>query len=84
VYKPSPDVVKKNRLKSIGITPKNNVSGRYQLCYYTNWVSPYMAFDAAKIKGNKIVVKTLPKGTESTNLGRGFSRILNEEDLMIC
>jgi phenylalanyl-tRNA synthetase beta chain len=81
IVQPSPDWLK-NRLKSIGITPKNNVVDA------TNYVlhelgQPLHAFDAAKIKGNKIVVKTLPKGTEFTTLD-GVQRILNEEDLMIC
>ncbi|MCM4172979.1 phenylalanine--tRNA ligase subunit beta [Arenibacter sp. TNZ] len=81
IVQPSPDWLK-NRLKSIGITPKNNVVDA------TNYVlhelgQPLHAFDAAKIKGNKIVVKTLPKGTKFTTLD-GVQRILNEEDLMIC
>ena len=81
IVQPSPDWLK-NRLRSIGITPKNNVVDA------TNYVlhelgQPLHAFDAAKIKGNKIVVKTLPKGTKFTTLD-GVQRILSEEDLMIC
>ncbi|HAI37516.1 MAG TPA: hypothetical protein DCM40_04960, partial [Maribacter sp.] len=41
------------------------------------------AFDAAKIKGNKIIVQTLAKGTKFTTLD-GVERTLHEDDLMIC
>ncbi len=81
IVQPSPDWLK-NRLRAIGITPKNNVVDA------TNYVlhelgQPLHAFDAAKIKGNKIVVKTLPKGTQFTTLD-GVHRTLSDEDLMIC
>lgn len=81
IVQPSPDWLK-NRLKAIGLTPKNN------LVDATNYVlhelgQPLHAFDAAKVKGNKIVVKTLPKGTKFTTLD-GIERELHEEDLMIC
>jgi phenylalanyl-tRNA synthetase beta chain len=71
-----------NRLKAIGITPKNNVVD------VTNYVlhelgQPLHAFDAAKVIGNKVIVKTLPKGTKFTTLD-GVIRELHEEDLMIC
>ncbi|MFT6837495.1 MAG: phenylalanyl-tRNA synthetase beta chain, partial [Sediminicola sp.] len=54
----------------------------------TNYVlhelgQPLHAFDAAKIKGQKIIVKTLPKGSKFTTLD-GIERELHEEDLMIC
>lgn len=72
----------KNRLKAIGLTPINNVVDA------TNYVlhelgQPLHAFDASKIKGNKIEVKTLTKGTKFTTLD-GIERELHEEDLMIC
>ena len=72
----------KNRLKAIGLTPKNNIIDA------TNYVlhelgQPLHAFDASKISGNKIVVKTLPKGTKFTTLDN-IERELHEEDLMIC
>ncbi len=71
-----------NRLKAIGITPKNNVVD------VTNYVlhelgQPLHAFDANKIEGNKVIVKTLPKGTKFKTLD-GIDRELHEEDLMIC
>jgi phenylalanyl-tRNA synthetase beta chain len=71
-----------NRLKAIGLTPKNNIVD------ITNYVlhelgQPLHAFDANKIKGNKIIVKTLPAGTKFTTLD-DVERTLHEEDLMIC
>lgn len=71
-----------NRLKAIGITPKNNIVD------ITNYVmhevgQPLHAFDAKKIEGNKIVVKTVPKDTPFITLD-GITRKLHEEDLMIC
>ena len=79
--KPSPDWLQ-NRLKSIGITPKNNIVD------ITNYVlhelgQPLHAFDASKIKGNKVIVKTLPAGTKFVTLD-DVERTLHEEDLMIC
>ena len=72
----------KNRLKSIGIEPKNNIVD------ITNYVlhetgQPLHAFDAGKIKGNKIVVKTLSEKTKFTTLDE-VERELSVEDLMIC
>ncbi len=71
-----------NRLKAIGLSPINNVVDA------TNYVlhelgQPLHAFDATKIKGNKIEVKTLPKGTKFITLD-DIERELHEEDLMIC
>ncbi|WP_282778722.1 phenylalanine--tRNA ligase subunit beta [Phaeodactylibacter xiamenensis] len=72
----------KNRLLSIGLRPINNVVD------VTNFVlhelgQPLHAFDLAKVKGNKIVVKALPKGTKFTTLDE-TERELTGEDLMIC
>ncbi|RXP57040.1 phenylalanine--tRNA ligase subunit beta [Lutibacter sp. HS1-25] len=71
-----------NRLKAIGLSPINNVVD------VTNYVlhelgQPLHAFDASKVKGNKVIVKTLPAGTKFTTLD-GVERSLHEEDLMIC
>ncbi|MBW3519672.1 phenylalanine--tRNA ligase subunit beta [Flavobacterium sp. NKUCC04_CG] len=79
--KPSPEWLQ-NRLKSIGITPKNNIVD------VTNYVlhdlgQPLHAFDIAKIKGLKIKVKNVEAGTKFTTLD-GVERILHEDDLMIC
>ncbi|NNK71708.1 MAG: phenylalanine--tRNA ligase subunit beta, partial [Flavobacteriaceae bacterium] len=44
---------------------------------------PLHAFDAAKISGNKVLVKTLPKGSKFVTLDE-VERTLDHEDLMIC
>lgn len=79
--KPSPQWLQ-NRLKAIGLTPKNNIVD------VTNYVlhelgQPLHAFDASKIKGNKVIVKTVEAGTKFTTLD-DVERTLHEEDLMIC
>ena len=79
--KDSPEWIQ-NRLKSIGITPKNNIVD------ITNYVlhelgQPLHAFDAEKIEGNKVLVKTLESGTKFTSLD-GVERELHSEDIMIC
>jgi len=71
-----------NRLKAIGIAPKNNIVD------ITNYVlhelgQPLHAFDASKIKGNKVVVKTLAEGTKFTTLD-AVERTLSADDIMIC
>ena len=71
-----------NRLKAIGLAPINNIVD----C--TNYVlhelgQPLHAFDAQKITGNTVNVKTLPAGTKFITLD-GVERELHEEDLMIC
>ncbi len=71
-----------NKLKAIGVTPINNIVD------VTNYVlhelgQPLHAFDAIKIKGNEVNVKTLPSGTIFTTLD-GVERELHEDDLMIC
>ena len=72
----------RNRLKAIGLSPINNIVD----C--TNYVlhelgQPLHAFDAAKILGNTINVKTLASGTKFTTLD-GEERVLHQDDLMIC
>ena len=79
--KDSPEWIQ-NRLKAIGLTPKNNIVD------ITNYVlhelgQPLHAFDAQKVKGNKILVKTLEAGTKFTTLDE-VERELSSEDIMIC
>ena len=79
--KPSPDWLQ-NRLRAIGINPKNN------LVDITNFIlhetgQPLHAFDADKIGGKKIVVRTAAEGTSFVTLD-GVERKLSAEDLMIC
>ena len=78
---PSPEWLV-NRLKAIGVRPINNVVD------VTNFVlfetgQPLHAFDAAAIKGNKVIVKKLPAGTAFVTLD-GVERKLSGHDLMIC
>jgi phenylalanyl-tRNA synthetase beta chain len=79
--KPSPSWLQ-NKLKAIGLTPKNNVVD------VTNYVlhelgQPLHAFDAAHIEGNKINVSTVAAGTKFVTLD-DVERTLHEEDVMIC
>ncbi len=79
--KDSPEWIQ-NKLKAIGLTPKNNIVD------ITNYVlhelgQPLHAFDASKIKGNKVVIQTLEEGTKFTTLDE-VERELSSEDIMIC
>jgi len=78
---PSPSWLQ-HRLKSIGLSPINNIVD------ITNYVlhelgQPLHAFDANKVSGNKVEVKTCKAGTQFTTLD-GVVRELHEDDLMIC
>ncbi len=71
-----------NRMKAIGLSPINNIVD------ITNYVlfetgQPLHAFDADEIAGGKVIVKTLPNGTNFTTLDE-LDRELHENDLMIC
>jgi phenylalanyl-tRNA synthetase beta chain len=71
-----------NRLKSIGLRPINNIVD------ITNFIlhetgQPLHAFDADKIKGNSIIVRTLPDATKFITLDEKI-RSVNAEDIMIC
>ena len=71
-----------NRLRVIGLLPINNVVD------VTNFIlhelgQPLHSFDAAKIKGNKVVVKAVEAGTKFVTLD-GVERTLTDRDLMIC
>ena len=72
----------RRRLTAIGLRPINNVVD------VTNYVmhelgQPLHAFDAAKIAGGRIQVRTMPAGTPFTTLD-GIERTLTADDLMIC
>jgi phenylalanyl-tRNA synthetase beta chain len=72
----------KQRLTTIGLTPINNVVD------ITNFVchelgQPLHAFDADRIAGGKVIVRTLPGGTKFVTLD-GKERNLSATDLMIC
>ena len=77
----SPDWLKR-RLVAIGLKPINNIVD------ITNYVchdigQPLHAFDADKVAGNEVIVKTLPEGTPFVTLD-GVARKLTATDLMIC
>lgn len=77
----SPDWLK-NALTTIGLRPINNIVD----C--TNYVlhemgQPLHAFDADKIGGRQVRVRTMPEGTPFTTLD-GIERKLSSTDLMIC
>lgn len=72
----------RERLLSIGVRPINNVVD------ITNYVlhelgQPLHAFDAAKIAGKQVIVKTMPEGTAFITLD-DVERKLSGKDLMIC
>ena len=78
---PSPEWMQ-NCLRAAGINPKNN------LVDITNFVlfelgQPLHAFDAAKIEGREVVVRTCAEGTPFVTLD-GVERKLTDKDLMIC
>lgn len=71
-----------DKLRSIGMRPINNVVD------ITNYIvhafgQPLHCFDADKIKGGEVIVKTLPAGTPFVTLD-GVERKLDGRDLMIC
>ncbi|MBE2274207.1 MAG: phenylalanine--tRNA ligase subunit beta [Flavobacteriales bacterium] len=71
----------KNRLKAIGLSPINNIVD------ITNFIlhgfgQPLHAFDADKIKGQKVKVGVNKEGTKFTTLD-GTERALNGSEIMI-
>lgn len=79
--KESPDWLKQ-KLTVIGLHPVNNIVDitNYILFAYGQ---PLHSFDADKIKGGKVVVRTMPEGTPFVTLD-GVERKLSDRDLMIC
>ena len=78
---PSPKWMRE-RLRSMGVRPINNIVD------ITNYIlhaygQPLHCFDADKIKGGKIVVKTVAEGTTFVTLDE-VERKLSDKDLMIC
>jgi len=72
----------KDRLTAIGQRPINNIVD------ITNYImmaygQPLHCFDADMVKGNKVVVKTLPEGTPFVTLD-GEEHKLSDKDLAIC
>ena len=77
----SPDWLK-GKLNSIGLKPINNIVDTTNFVLHETG-QPIHAFDAVKISGNKVIIKTLPKGIKFTTLDE-VERELSDEDLMIC
>lgn len=72
----------KDYLTTVGQRPINNIVD------ITNFVllafnQPLHCFDLAKVKGGRVVVRTVPDGTKFTTLDE-VERTLTDRDLMIC
>ena len=70
------------RLRTVGLRPINNIVD------ITNYImmaygQPLHCFDADMIKGQKVVVKTMPEGTPFVTLD-GIEHKLSDHDLAIC
>lgn len=79
--KESPEWLK-TKLETIGLRSINNIVD------ITNYImmaygQPLHCFDADMIKGNKVVVHTMPEGTPFVTLD-GMEHKLSEKDLAIC
>lgn len=79
--KESPEWLKK-KLETIGLRSINNIVD------ITNYImmaygQPLHCFDADLIKGNKVVVRTMPEGTPFVTLD-GVEHKLSDKDLAIC
>ena len=79
--KESPEWLKV-RLQAAGMRPINNIVDITNFILHETCV-PMHTFDADKIKGSKIVVKTCAEGTPFVTLD-GNEHKLSERDLMIC
>lgn len=78
---PSPECLR-NLLIAVGLRPINNIVD------ITNFIlmglgQPLHCFDLAKVKGDKIIVRTCEEGTTFITLD-GVERKLSAADLMIC
>ena len=72
----------KNRIHAIGLRPINNIVDITNFLLYESG-QPLHAFDADRIKGEKVIIKKLAKGTKFITLDE-IQRELTENDLMIC
>lgn len=72
----------KDLLTAIGQRPINNIVDITNFILHS-FCQPLHCFDLSKVKGEEIIVKTLPAGTKFTTLD-GVERTLHERDLMIC
>ncbi len=81
IVKESPDWLK-NKLKAVGLNPINIIVDITNYVLYESG-QPLHAFDADKITGKKVIVRTIPQGTRFIALD-GQDLELSDEDLMIC
>lgn len=72
----------KQKLETIGVRSVNNVVDVTNFILH-EYGQPLHAFDASKVKGNKIIVKKLTAGTKFVTLDEQ-ERSLLADDLMIC
>ena len=77
----SPDWLK-TRLRTVGIRPINNIVDITQFVML-ECGQPMHAFDAAKIKGNQVIIRRAAKDEPFMTLD-GIDRKLDPEDLVIC
>ncbi|MDD4609420.1 MAG: phenylalanine--tRNA ligase subunit beta [Bacteroidaceae bacterium] len=70
------------QLKLIGLRPVNNIVDVTNFILHA-YGQPLHCFDADKIAGNKIIVKTVEPGTKFITLDEE-ERTLTDKDLMIC
>lgn len=70
------------KLKAIGLRPINNIVDISNFIQHETG-QPLHIFDAAEIKGGKVIVKNLPEGSKFITLDEK-ERKLSREDLMIC
>lgn len=79
--KESPDWLK-NKLLVIGLRPINNIVDITNFILYETG-HPMHAFDAAEIKGNEVVIRTMSEKTKFVTLDE-HEHELSDRDLMIC
>lgn len=72
----------KEKLMSIGLKPINNIVDISNFVLFETG-HPLHTFDADKIKGNKVIIKKLPKGSKLVTLD-DIERELTGDDLIIC
>ncbi|MFP4025274.1 MAG: phenylalanine--tRNA ligase subunit beta [Thiohalospira sp.] len=71
-----------NKLKAIGLNPINNLVDISNFVLHETG-QPLHFFDADKIEGQKVIIKTLKEGSVFTTLDEK-ERKLSADDLMIC
>ena len=78
---PSPDWLR-NAIEAVGLHSINNIVDASNYVLYALG-QPIHTFDADKIEGKHVIVKTMPEGSPFTTLD-GIERKLDAADLVIC